>query len=87
MLFCYEAGPCGYVIYRQLLSLGQDCEVVAPPKRERIKTDRRDAVGLARLDRSGDLTAVWVPDGEHEALTEALRISNRLSEKSLFLVP
>lgn len=39
MLWCYEAGPCGYGIYRQLLSLGQDCEVVAPPRRERIKTD------------------------------------------------
>jgi transposase len=52
LLFCYEAGPCGYGVYRQLLGLGQDCQVVAPsliPKKpgERIKTDRRDACKLA----------------------------------------
>lgn len=76
--FCYEAGPCGYGVYRLLTSLGHDCAVVAPsliPRRpgDRVKTDRRDAVGLARLDRSGDLTAVWVPDGEHEALRDLVR--------------
>jgi hypothetical protein len=67
LLFCYEAGPCGYGLYRQLLSLGHDCQVVPPsqiPKKpaERIKTDRRDARKLARALRSGDLTAVWVVD-------------------------
>ncbi len=68
--FCYEAGPTGYGLYRQLQD--QDCAVVAPsliPKRsgERIKTNRRDAVSLARLHRAGELTAVWVPDTLHEA--------------------
>ncbi|MBK5929587.1 IS110 family transposase [Halochromatium salexigens] len=71
LLFCYEAGPCGYGLYRQLIASGHDCEVVAPsliPQKagERIKTDRRDALKLARLLRSGDLTAVWVPDQEQE---------------------
>jgi transposase len=61
LLFCYEAGPCGYVLYRQVLACGHDCQVVAPsriPKApgERVKTDRRDALKLARLLRSGDLT-------------------------------
>ncbi len=65
--FCYEAGPCGYGLYRQLTGLGHDCAVVAPsliPRRpgDRVKTDRRDCLGLARLDRAGELTAVWVPD-------------------------
>ena len=64
--FCYEAGPCGYGLYRQLTMMGYDCSVVAPslsPRRpgERIKTDRRDALTLARQHRSGDLVAVWVP--------------------------
>jgi transposase len=76
--FCYEAGPCGYGLYRQLLSLGHDCQVVAPsliPKKpgERIKTDRRDASKLARAQRSGDLTAVWVPDEEQEAMRDLTR--------------
>jgi transposase len=78
LLFCYEAGPCGYGLYRQLLSLGHDCQVIAPsqiPKKpaERIKTDRRDARKLAQLLRSGDLTAVWVPDEEQEALRDLTR--------------
>jgi len=78
LLFCYEAGPCGYGVYRQLLELGQDCQVVAPsliPKKpgERIKTDRRDATKLARSLRSGDLTAVWVPDEEQEAMRDLTR--------------
>ena len=56
LLFFYEAGPCGYGLYRQLLALGHDCQVVAPsqiPKKagERIKTDRRDARKLAQLLR------------------------------------
>ena len=78
LLFCYEAGPCGYGLYRQLLELGHDCEVVAPsliPKKpgERIKTDRRDACKLAQSLRSGDLTAVWVPDEEQEAMRDLTR--------------
>jgi len=78
LLFCYEAGPCGYGVYRQLLALGHDCQVVAPsliPKKpgERIKTDRRDACKLAGTLRSGDLTAVWVPDEEQEAMRDLSR--------------
>ncbi|WP_131821070.1 transposase, partial [Ensifer sp. LCM 4579] len=65
--FCYEAGPTGYGLYRQIVELGHDCVVVAPslvPKRagDRVKTNRRDAMSLARLYRAGELTAVWVPD-------------------------
>lgn len=76
--FVYEAGPCGYGLYRQLLASGHDVQVVAPsriPKApgERIKTDRRDALKLARLARSGDLTAVWVPDTEQEAMRDLTR--------------
>jgi transposase len=76
--FCYEAGPCGYVLYRQILACGHDCQVVAPSKiprtpGERIKTDRRDALKLARLLRSGDLTAVWVPDRDQEMMRDLSR--------------
>ena len=76
--FVYEAGPCGYGLYRQLLASGHDVQVVAPsriPKApgERIKTDRRDALKLARLARSGDLTPVWVPDTEQEAMRDLTR--------------
>jgi transposase len=76
--FCYEAGPCGYGLHRQLLDLGQDCQVVAPsliPKKpgDRVKTDRRDSLNLARLHRAGELTAVWVPDGAQEALRDLTR--------------
>jgi len=76
--FCYEAGPCGYGIQRHLSARGHDCVVVAPsliPKRagDRVKTDRRDAVGLARLHRAGELTAVWVPDVGHEAMRDLVR--------------
>ena len=75
---CYEAGPCGYVLYWQLTELGVHCDVVAPtlvPVKagDRIKTDRRDALKLARSYRSGDLTPVWVPDAEHEALRDLVR--------------
>ncbi len=81
LLFCYEAGPCGYELHRQLLEMGHDCFVVAPsliPKKpgERIKTDRRDACKLARALRSGDLTAVWVPDEEQEAMRDLTRARN-----------
>ena len=65
--FCYEAGPTGYGLYRQISGLGSSCTVVAPtliPGRpgDRIKTNRRDAQTLARLLRAGELTSVWVPD-------------------------
>lgn len=74
----YEAGPTGYTLHRHLLALGVECIVVAPsliPVRpgDRVKTDRRDALKLARLLRSGDLTPVWVPDQEHEALRNLVR--------------
>ena len=76
--FCYEAGPCGYGLYRQLTAMGHQCCVVAPslvPRRpgDRIKTDRRDALSLARLHRSGDLAEVWVPDEEQEAIRDLVR--------------
>jgi transposase len=63
--FCYEAGPCGYGIHRQLDELGWECQVVAPsliPKKsgDRVKIDRRDSLLLARLHRAAELTAVWV---------------------------
>jgi len=75
---CYEAGPTGYVVYWQLTALGVPCEVVAPtlvPVKpgDRVKTDRRDALKLARSYRAGDLTAVWVPDAAHEALRDLVR--------------
>jgi len=78
MSFCYEAGPCGYEVYRQLISWGYDCAVVAPaliPRKpgDRIKTDRRDALSLARLYRAGELTTVWVPDEEQEAIRDLVR--------------
>ena len=78
LLFCYEAGPCGYGLYRHIVEAGHDCQVVAPsliPKKagERIKTDRRDALKLSRLLRGGDLTAVWVPDSEQEAMRDLTR--------------
>jgi transposase len=65
--FCYEAGPCGYGLHRLLSGLGHGCTVVAPSlipikAGDRVKTDRRDAVMLAKLHRAGELTAVWVPD-------------------------
>ena len=76
--FCYEAGPCGYGLYRQLKGLGHDCIVVAPsliPMKagDRVKTDRRDAAMLAKLHRAGELTAVWVPDASHEAMRDLVR--------------
>ncbi|MHC2354830.1 transposase [Sinorhizobium meliloti] len=76
--FCYEAGPTGYGLYRQIVELGHDCVVVAPslvPKRagDRVKTNRRDAMSLARLHRAGELTAVWVPDEGHEAIRDLVR--------------
>ena len=78
LLVCYEAGPTGYVLYWQLTKLGVECEVVAPtlvPEKvgDRVKTDRRDAIKLARCLRAGELTSVWVPDPAHEALRDLVR--------------
>lgn len=78
LTFCYEAGPTGYELYRQIKGLGHECMVVAPsliPKKagDRVKTNRRDALGLAKLLRAGELTAVWVPDERHEAMRELTR--------------
>src|SRR3954454_3824220 len=78
LLFCYEAGPTGYGLQRQISDLGHDCAVIAPsliPKRpgERVKTNRRDALTLARLHRAGELTAIWVPDPGHEAVRDLVR--------------
>lgn len=75
--FCYEAGCCGYGLYRQITGAGHLCTVVAPsmiPRKpgERVKTDRRDAVMLARLLRAGELNTVWVPDVAHEAIGSAI---------------
>jgi transposase len=83
--FCYEAGPTGYGLYRQIVELGHDCVVVAPslvPKRagDRVKTNRRDAVSLARLHRAGELTAVWVPDAGHEAIRDLVRAREAASD-------
>jgi transposase len=74
----YEAGPCGFVIWRHLSAQGLTCEVVAPssiPKRsgDRVKTDRRDAIMLARLARAGELSAVRVPDAADEAVRDLVR--------------
>ena len=79
LAFCYEAGPCGYGVHRQLISLGHRCDVVAPsliPTRpgDRVKTNRRDATMLARLHRAGELTPVWVPDADHEAMRDLIRL-------------
>jgi transposase len=76
--FCYEAGPTGYGLHRLITGLGHDCTVVAPsliPRKpgDRVKTNRRDAVALARLLRAGELTSVWVPDEGHEALRDLVR--------------
>ena len=76
--FVYEAGPCGYGVYRQLIALGLDCRIVAPSRTpvrpgNRQKNDTRDAVMLARLLRAGELTYVWVPDPVHEAMRDLVR--------------
>ncbi len=74
----YESGPCGYGLYRQINDAGHVCEVVSPahtPRRagDHVKTDRRDALMLARLSRAGELTTVWVPDPAHEAMRDLIR--------------
>jgi len=76
--FCYEAGCCGYVLHRQITDAGHLCSVIAPSRiphkpGERVKTDRRDAIKLARLLRAGELDTVWVPDAAHEAMRDLIR--------------
>src|SRR2546425_374693 len=85
---CYEAGPCGYVLYWQLTTLGVACDVVAPTlvstkPGDRVKTDRRDAEKLARCHRAGDLTRVWVPDAAHEALRDLVRAREAAQQDQL----
>jgi transposase len=77
-VFGYEAGPCGYWLYRYLTRKGFVCHVVAPsliPRKagDRVKTDRRDAITLARLMRSGDVSSIYVPQIEDEALRDLSR--------------
>jgi len=86
--FIYEAGPCGFALYRYLTGNGFKCIVTAPamiPKRKsvRIKNDRRDALTLARLYRAGELTGIYVPDPEDEAIRDLVRARNdaRLAER------
>jgi len=86
--FCYEAGPTGYVLYWQLTRMGAKCAVVAPtlvPVKagDRVKTDRRDALKLARNYRAGELTAVWVPDAAHEALRDVVRAREAAKQDQL----
>jgi transposase len=78
LAFCYEAGPTGYGLYRQITELGHECLVAAPaliPKKagDRVKTNRRDALGMVKQFRAGELTAVWVPDPRHEAMRDLTR--------------
>jgi transposase len=82
--YVYEAGPCGYAVYRQLVAQGLACRVIAPshtPKKaaDRIKNDTRDAITLARLLRAGELTFVWVPDEIHEAMRDLVRARQKAS--------
>jgi len=78
-VYCvYEAGPCGYHLYRYLHGNAINCKVFAPskiPKKsgDRQKNDRRDCISLARLHRAGELTPVHVPDPEEEALRDLVR--------------
>jgi transposase len=83
--FCYEAGPTGYGLHRLITEMGHPCIVVAPsliPRKasDRIKTNRRDAISLARLLRAGELTAVWVPNPAHEAMRNLVRSRTALVE-------
>lgn len=78
LVFAYEAGPCGYVLHRYLTGKGFACQVVAPPlipkkPGDKVKTDRRDAIELARPLRSGDLTGVCVPTVDDEAIRDLVR--------------
>jgi len=83
--FCYEAGPCGYGLYRQITSMGHSCMVAASslvPQRpgDKVKNDRRDARKLARHLRNGDLSPVWVPDEDNETLRDLSRARQSAKE-------
>src|SRR2546428_7764953 len=85
---CYEAGPCGYVLYWQLTKLGVPCDVVAPtlvPTKpcDRVTTDQRDAANLAPCYRAGDLTPACVPDAAHEALRDLVRAREAAKQDQL----
>ena len=76
--FCYEAGGCGYGLARELIGAGHECLVIAPsliPTRpgDHIKTDKRDSTTLAKMHRAGELTSVWMPDADHEAVRDLVR--------------
>jgi transposase len=78
LLLAYEAGPCGYTLARELIARGYRCEVIAVAKTprkpgERIKTDRRDALSLARYLRAGELTPITIPDARDEAIRDLSR--------------
>lgn len=86
--FCYEAGPCGYHLYHQIAATGHDCQVIAPSKipnkpGDKIKTDRRDAMKLASYLRSGDLTAIWIPDEEQEAMRDLCRARSDMKQQEM----
>lgn len=85
---CYEAGPTGYPLYRLFMSMGIECDVIAPgliPKKpgERVKTDKRDAMSLAGLFRAGELTSIYVPSKEDEALRDLVRAREDVKEDIL----
>ncbi len=73
LLFCYEASPCGFALYKTLTAMDAVCQVVVPPRHMRIKTDPRDALRLAGMLRAGELTSVWIPDQEQEAIRDLCR--------------
>lgn len=80
---CYEAGPCGFEVHRQLAKMGVECDVIAPgliPVRagDRVKTDRRDATKLARLFRAGELTSITVPSADQEAVRDLVRLKDNI---------
>ena len=84
--FCYEAGPRGYPLCRFIRSHGADCIIVAPSKvprqpGDRVKTDRRDADQLARLFRAGELTDIYVPDPQDEAVRDLIRARYQVSKQ------
>lgn len=88
--FVYEAGPCGYGVHRRLQEEGHRCQIVAPsliPRKagDRVKTDRRDAQVLARLHRAGELTPVWVPGTEQEAMRDLSRLREDLKTEERHL--
>lgn len=83
--FCYEAGPCGYVLHRQLTDMAHECIVVAPSliykkRGNRIKNDKRDSLMLAEQLQAGLLTSVWVPTPEHEAIRDLTRAREDFKE-------